>query len=475
MLFNSLTFFIFFIIVYSAYLFLNHKWQNRMLLVASYIFYGWWDWRFLFLIIISTSIDFICGLKIYESDNIKRRKFFLRLSIISNLTILGFFKYFNFFVSNLETLLGHCGIRMHLHLLHIILPVGLSFYTFQAMSYVIDVYRKETAATRKFSDYSLFIAFFPHMIAGPIQKAGQLLAQVASSRKITPDKFGEGCYLIFWGLFQKMFVADNLAKIVEPVFAGSAPYNGMMVLLALYAFAFQIFCDFAGYSDIARGLAKCMGFDFMVNFNLPYFAVNPRQFWQRWHISLSKWFKDYLYIPLGGNQGGIAMTCRNLGITMFLGGLWHGASWTFIIWGIYQGVLLILHRLLEPLLKKIPSPKGIFTEKLWFMIRVVFFFHLICFGWLIFRAQSMTQVFNMLHSMIFSFTTSGMDIKSVILGIVFFTWLLVLVQIVQFIKDDPLFISKSNVVIKALFFAACCYLIAKKGVPNGEAFIYYIF
>jgi D-alanyl-lipoteichoic acid acyltransferase DltB (MBOAT superfamily) len=446
-----------------------------MLLVASYIFYGWWDWRFLFLILISTSIDFICALKIYETDDIKRRKFFLYLSMIGNLSILGFFKYFNFFASNLQALLGHCGITIQLHILHIILPLGICFYTFQAMSYVIDVYRRETEATKNFLDYSLFIAFFPHMIAGPIQKAGQLLAQVASPRKLTPEKFGEGCYLIFWGLFQKMFVADNLAKIVEPVFAGSVPYNGMMVLLALYAFAFQIYCDFAGYSDIARGLAKCMGFDFMVNFNLPYFSVNPRQFWQRWHISLSKWFKDYVYIPLGGNQKGLAMTCRNLGITMFLGGLWHGAGWTFIIWGMYQGALIIVHRLLEPLLKKIPSPKGVITEKAWFLIRVVFFFHFTCFGLLIFRAQSITQILNMLHGIVFSFTAVGMNISSVALSIVSLTWLLVLVQAVQFIKDDPLFISRSNVVIKSLFFAACCYLVSKKGVSNGEAFIYYIF
>jgi alginate O-acetyltransferase complex protein AlgI len=266
-----------------------------------------------------------------------------------------------------------------------------------------------------------------------------------------------------------------LAKIVEPVFSGSAPYSGIQVLLALYAFAFQIFCDFAGYSDIARGLGKCMGFDIMINFNLPYFAQNPRQFWQRWHISLSSWLRDNLYVPLGGNRRGSFVTYRNLGITMFLGGLWHGAAWTFIVWGIYQGVLLIGHRMSEPLLKKIPSPKGLITEKIWSLIRVIFFFHLICLGWLIFRAQSMKQVFNMLHGLIFNFSSSGVSLPPVALDLVFLTWLLLLIQAVQFVRNDPLFIPKSNLVIKALFFAACLYLIAKKGIPNGEAFIYYIF
>jgi len=425
--------------------------------------------------IFSTSIDFFCGLKIDGSKDTQRRKFFLLVSICANLIILGFFKYFNFFVSSLQALLSGFGIAIHPQFLHIILPVGISFYTFQAMSYAIDIYRGEITATKKFSEFALFIAFFPQLVAGPIERAKHLLPQISLPRKLTPEKFGEGCYLIFWGLFQKMFIADSLARIVEPVFSAGAPYNGAMVLLALYAFAFQIFCDFAGYSNIARGLGKCMGFDIMVNFNLPYFAVNPREFWQRWHISLSSWLRDNLYIPLGGNRKGGLITYRNLGITMLLGGLWHGASWTFVIWGIYQGLLLIIHRLIEPLLKKIPSPKSILAVKVWFWIRVVFFFHLICLGWLIFRARSMTQVFSMLHSLIFNFTASGTGIKPAAFDLVFFIWLLILVQVIQFIKKDPLFILKSNVATKALFFAACCYLVAKRGLPNGEAFIYYIF
>lgn len=475
MLFNSFAFLVFFIIVFSLYIFLNHKWQNRLLLAASWVFYGWWDWRFLLLMIFSTSVDFFCGMKIQEIDDIKRRKFFLLVSIFSNLAILGLFKYFNFFASSLQALFGGLGITIQPHFLRIVLPVGISFYTFQAMGYAIDVYRREIPATRKFQEFALFIAFFPQLVAGPIEKAKHLLPQISSPRELTPEKFSEGCYLIFWGLFQKMFIADSLARIVEPVFRAGAAYNGAAVLLALYAFAFQIFCDFAGYSNIARGLGKCLGFDIMINFNLPYFASNPRQFWQRWHISLSNWLRDNIYIPLGGNRQGALVTYRNLGITMFLGGLWHGASWTFVIWGIYQGALLIIYKLLEPLLSKIPSFKNRLAVNAWMFIRVVFFFHLICLGWLIFRAQSMAQVYAMLRSMIFNFTGSGMNIIPAALDLAFFTWLLLLVQAAQFIKKDQLVILRTNAAVKALFFAACCYLIAKRGLPNGEAFIYYIF
>ena len=304
MLFNTLQFAIFFIIVYSLYLLFNHKWQNWMLLVASYIFYGAWDWRFLSLIFISTILDYICGLQIYKSRYLKRKRLFLFFSVFGNLAILGFFKYFNFFATNLQELLKIFGFSIHPHFLHIILPIGISFYTFQTMSYTIDIYRGRMAPTKKFFDLALFVAFFPQLVAGPIERAKHLLPQILVPRKLSLDKFYEGCYLIFWGLFQKVFIADNLAKIVDPVFAGNSPYNGIQVILALYAFAFQILCDFSGYSNIARGLGKCMGFDIMVNFNLPYFSTNPREFWRRWHISLSTWLRDYLYISLGGNRRG---------------------------------------------------------------------------------------------------------------------------------------------------------------------------
>ena len=472
MLFNSLQFAIFFMVVYGFYVVLSHKWQNRMLLIASCIFYGAWDWRFLFLMFTSITTDYFCAIKIHESNDEKTKKRFLYLSILVNLSILGFFKYFNFFANNLERLIHHFGFSTHSHILQIILPVGISFYTFQTMSYTLDVYRRELTPTKKFLDYALFVTYFPQLVAGPIMRAKDLLPQVLATRKLSLDKFYEGSYLIFWGLFQKIFVADNLAKIVDHVFASSGPYNGAKVLIALYVFAFQIYCDFAGYSNVARGLGKCMGFEIMINFNLPYFATNPADFWRRWHISLSTWLRDYLYIPLGGNRKGKFITYRNIAITMLLGGLWHGAAWTFVVWGAYQGLLLIIHRLFQPILAKIHNPKNVIIEKIWFYIRVAFFFHLVCLGWLIFRAKSMDQIFSMLGSLIFNFKIMpGINLFSII-GL---TWLLLAVEFEQFIKNDLMVIYKSNILLKAAIYVTCYYLIMIYGVSGGKEFVYFQF
>ncbi|MFH0812247.1 MAG: MBOAT family O-acyltransferase [Pseudomonadota bacterium] len=476
MLFNTLQFLFFFAIVYTLYLFLSHKWQNRILLVASYVFYGAWDWRFLFLILISTLLDYICGLKIHEAKERNRKRIFLFFSVFGNLSILGFFKYYNFFVSNLEALLSYFGLPLQPQFLNIILPVGISFYTFQTMSYTIDVYRGTIKPTKQFFDFALFVAFFPQLVAGPIERAGHLLPQILSPRKINVNTFYEGCHLIFWGLFQKVFIADNLAKIVDPVFAAPPPYDGIEVLCASYAFAFQIFCDFAGYSNIARGLGKCMGFDIMINFNLPYFAPNPREFWRRWHISLSSWFRDYLYIPLGGNKGGAFKTYRNVAITMLLGGLWHGASWKFVVWGAYHGVLLIMHRLLTPLFDKVSLTKSASIKQLWFLIKVIVFFHLICLGWLLFRAHSITQVGYLLQGLLFNFDVGfSPALGGYVIKLIFFTWVLILIQCAQVIKKEPLVIPTSNFLIKAVFYAVCYYLIIVYGVTGGEEFIYFQF
>jgi len=374
MLFNTIEFAVFITIVFSLYFIFNHKWQNRMLLVASYVFYGAWDWRFLSLIWVSTILDYFCGSRIESSQSSRRRKQLLFLSVLGNLSILAFFKYFNFFAGSFSELLTMFGLSVHPRYLNIILPIGISFYTFQTMSYSIDIYRGQLKATHRFFDFALFVAFFPQLVAGPIERAKHLLPQILSPRKITAEKIHEGCYLIFWGLFLKIFISDNLAQIVDPVFVEGQAFSGAAVLIATYAFAFQIFCDFAGYSNIARGLGKCMGFDIMLNFNLPYFATNPSEFWQRWHISLSSWLRDYLYIPLGGNRKGGLLTVRNLMLTMLLGGLWHGAAWTFIIWGAYHGLLLMLHQLVKPLLDKISPTQGSVGAKIWFLIRMIVFF-----------------------------------------------------------------------------------------------------
>ncbi|MDO8281278.1 MAG: MBOAT family O-acyltransferase [Thermodesulfovibrionia bacterium] len=450
-----------------------------MLLVASYVFYGTWNWKFLSLIFISTTFDYICGIKIHESTEIKKRKAFLFLSILGNLSILGFFKYYNFFASSLGGLLDYFGVSVELSILNFILPVGLSFYTFKAMSYAIDIYRKEIEPARKFLDFALYVSFFPQLIAGPIEKTNQLLPQIVATRKLKLTWFYEGCYLIFWGLFQKVFIADNLARIVNPVFAGPT-YNGATVLLAIYAFAFQIFCDFAGYSNIARGLGRLMGFDIMVNFRMPYFSTNPREFWQRWHISLSTWLRDYLYIPLGGNRKGVIRTCRNLFLTMLLGGLWHGAAWTFVIWGAYHGILLVLQRIFQPLIKTF-SFHNIIITKIWHLIRIIFFFQVICVGWLIFRARSISQVLEMLNSLFFNFSITP-DVIHMLFYFIFFIFFLLTIQIFQYIYDDLMVVLKWPTYAKTSFVLIISYLfiyVMALGedalIGGGRDFIYFQF
>jgi len=474
MLFNSLQFFAFFIIVYALYLLLPHKWQNRMLLAASCVFYGSWDWRFLFLLFTTISIDYICAVKIHDSTDDKRRRIFLRISIGANLLFLGSFKYFNFFAENLQGLLAHFGLHAPLFVLNIVLPLGISFYTFEAITYVFDVYRKAALPTRSFSDYALFVIYFPHLIAGPIMRANDLLPQIQNKRVVGPDKFYEGCYLVSWGLFQKICVADNLAKIVDPFFASQPPYNGAQVLLVLYAFAFQIYCDFAGYSNIARGLGKCMGFDIMVNFDLPYFASGARAFWQRWHISLSTFMKDYLYISLGGNRRGQIIAYRNLGITMLLGGLWHGASWTFVLWGAYHAVLVAAERLASSVIRMVRF-RPLITGKVWSAVKIIFFFQLVCLGWVFFRAESLHQAGLMLRSLIcFRFQAVGALYQTTV-GLISAVWFLVAMEIMQYRNNDQLAVFKWHWLLQGIIYSFIIFMIITNGSDGAKEFIYFQF
>jgi alginate O-acetyltransferase complex protein AlgI len=341
MVFNSLHFIWFFIVVYCAYRLLPHRAQNWLLLAASYYFYAAWDWRFLGLLMASTIVDYTCALAIARAAAPRRRRALLVLSLAFNLTLLGFFKYFNFFADNLHVIFSALGWSVDFVTLRVLLPIGISFYTFMTMSYVIDVYRREIPATRDLLDFAVFVAFFPHLVAGPILRAARLLPQIDAPRRITREQLRDGAWLIAWGYFQKVFVADNLAALADAVFAPAAQPSGINVLVGVYAFAFQIYGDFAGYSNIARGTSKLMGIELIENFRFPYFVRTPQIFWRHWHISLSTWLRDYLYIPLGGSRGPEWKTWRNLIITMGLGGLWHGAAWTFVIWGLYHGVLLV--------------------------------------------------------------------------------------------------------------------------------------
>lgn len=432
MLFNSFEFLVFLPVVIGIYYALQHRAQNAFLVLASCFFYASWDWRFLFPLLFSTTIDYFCANRIESllerGAPIVERKKFLYLSLITNLGLLGFFKYFNFFIDTFHALFLSVGVNMSLPVLQVILPVGISFYTFQALSYTIDVYRGKQHATRSFWDFFLAVLFFPHLVAGPIQRASNLLAQVMKPRQTTLTQVQDGLHLILWGYVKKVYIADSLAPIVNQIFNAESASGGEVIVAAV-AFAFQIYCDFSGYTDIARGVAKLMGFEFMLNFNLPYFATNPSDFWQRWHISLSSWLRDYLYISLGGNRRGEVRTYRNLMLTMVLGGLWHGAAWNFVLWGFYHGSLLIGHRLATPLLDRATVMMGGAWRTPWLIIRIASMFAMTCYGWLLFRATSFRQVVDMTFALLRPFENLPVDLLWQVLVLVA---PLMLVQLIQY-------------------------------------------
>ena len=346
MLFSQIEFIVFLAVIGSFLLAVRHHRARKLfLLAASYYFYAWWDWRFLSLILTSTIVDYFVGRGLRRTTHPGRRKTLLVISLACNLTLLGFFKYFNFFVGSLQTLLAPTGI--HLGTLSIILPVGISFYTFQTLSYTIDVYRNKIEPTDDFPDFALFVAFFPQLVAGPIIRASVFLPQLGTPRRLTWTRGLEGFRQFSMGLFKKVFIADRIAVFVDGVFENAGLFDGPTTWLAVLCYAVQIYCDFSGYSDMAIGTARALGYDFPPNFNYPYVARSVTDFWRRWHISLSTWLRDYLYIPLGGNRKGPRRTYLNLMITMLLGGLWHGAAWPFVFWGGLHGGALAVNKWLD--------------------------------------------------------------------------------------------------------------------------------
>ena len=383
MLFNSIEYLIFLPIVFLIYWLLRHKllWQNILLLVSSYVFYAWWDWRFLSLIIYSSFIDYIIGIKIAEADSSHIKKRLLLTSLISNLGLLAVFKYFNFFTTSFAQLMDSFGWQVDDVTLNIILPVGISFYTFQTLSYTIDIYRGKLQPSKKIIDFFTYVSFFPQLVAGPIERASNLIPQIETKRKISLDYFKEGLLQIFVGLFRKIVIADNLAIYVDTVYSDVSVYNSSTLILATIFYAFQIYFDFSGYSDIAIGTAKLFGFRFGRNFDTPYFSRSLTEFWRKWHISLSSWLRDYLYISLGGNRNGKMNMYRNLMITMLLGGLWHGSSWNFVIWGGIHGIFLAMEKLVF----------SKFNIKNFNFIGGFYMFVVVLVSWIFFRAQSFSD------------------------------------------------------------------------------------
>jgi alginate O-acetyltransferase complex protein AlgI len=351
MLFNSIGFAIFLPVVFFLYWFVakkNHRYQNILLFIASYFFYACWDWRFLFLLFFSTLLDYFTGLKMAGSKNVRSKKIWFWLSIIINLGFLGFFKYYNFFVTSFAEAALQLGFHLDIWTLSVILPVGISFYTFHGLSYVIDVYKNKIEVERNFIDYSVFVSFFPLLVAGPIERATHLLPQIKQERAFDYRKAIDGLKQILWGLFKKIVIADQCGQYANMIFDNSDNYSGSTLVLGAIFFSFQIYGDFSGYSDIALGTARLFGIELLRNFAFPYFSRDIAEFWRRWHISLSNWFRDYLYIPLGGSKGGIWMKVRNTFIIFLVSGFWHGANWTFIAWGalnaIYFMPLLLLNK-----------------------------------------------------------------------------------------------------------------------------------
>jgi D-alanyl-lipoteichoic acid acyltransferase DltB (MBOAT superfamily) len=372
---------------------LRHLW----LLSASYFFYGWWDVRFVALLMATTLLDYAMGLLIGRTQDHRRRKMFLCFSLCGNLGVLGFFKYFNFFAAEVTAGLGHLGLPALAPHLNVILPAGVSFYTFQSMSYTIDIYRGTLQPRRSLLDFATFISFFPQLVAGPIVRAAYLLPQLERPPKYDDRNISFGVYRILVGLAKKVIIADALGtNLVDPVFGTRLAAGNMAeaaapaIALAVYAYALQIYCDFSGYSDIAIGSARLMGFEFPENFNRPYQATDMRDFWRRWHMSLSTWLRDYLYIPLGGSRRGVGRTYFALIMTMFLGGLWHGAAWTFVLWGVYHGTLLALTRWWQRRRKNAGKAEATHPVVVWMKMAATF--NLVCFGWLLFRATSIGQV-----------------------------------------------------------------------------------
>ena len=409
MLFNSIEYLIFLPIVFCLYWFVfnkNFQLQNLLILISSYIFYSWWDWRFLSLIFLSTVVDYFVGIKIFNSQDINKKKMFLWFSLFFNLGLLGFFKYCNFFIESWVDLLSSIGYEnQNIWSLNVILPVGISFYTFQTMSYSLDIYFNKLKPTKDFISFASFVSFFPQLVAGPIERASNLLPQMLNKRNFTYNQGVDGLRLILWGMFKKIVIADQLALSVTPIFENYIDYNGGVLLLGLIYFSFQIYCDFSGYSDIAIGTSKLFGFEIMSNFKFPYFSRNIGEFWKRWHISLSSWFRDYLYIPLGGSRSGKWISLRNIFIIFIVSGLWHGANWTFIAWGLMHALLYIPLFLIgdnRKYMSNIVAENSILPSfKELYQMLVTFVF--VMFTWVFFRSDSVYDAFQYIYQLIYNF------------------------------------------------------------------------
>jgi|SRR5690554_699620 len=480
MLFNSLDFAVFFPIFFLLYWLVakNLELRNVFLLLSSYVFYAWWDWRFLFLIIFSSILDYVIGQKLGKLKNKRRRKGLLLISLLSNLGLLAYFKYANFFIDSFVNSFNFFGGSLDSFSLNIILPVGISFYTFQTMSYTIDIYRNKITPTKNWISFFAFVAFFPQLVAGPIERASHLLPQFSKVYKFKYSALKSGLLLVAFGLFKKMVIADRLAILVNQVYSDPTAHSGQELIIATVFFAFQIYCDFSGYSDIAIGLARTMGFDLMKNFNAPYFSKSITEFWRRWHISLSTWFRDYVYIPLGGSKNGTYKTYLNLFIVFVVSGLWHGAAITFIIWGAIHGIIIVLEKAFsnnELTIKRSGLISGTF-----FML---FTFTMVSVAWVFFRVNSFSDSIYIVKNLL----NFNQEINTYYhLGLATYEFKLALIVIVLLLIFDFIhkkynalrLLNKTNFVIRNVAYVVIIFSILIFGVygdENVSEFIYFQF
>ncbi|AWW32541.1 MBOAT family protein [Echinicola strongylocentroti] len=466
MLFNSIEFAFFLPIVFFIYwLVLKNtvKGQNIWLLVASYFFYGWWDWRFLFLILFSSVVDYTIGLNLHKATKESKRKLLLFLSVFINIGFLCYFKYFNFFLDSLNEAFTLLGKPLESSRLNIILPVGISFYTFQTLSYTIDIYKRKLEPTKDIVAFFTFVSFFPQLVAGPIERASHLLPQFSRKRNFSYDKVSEGGKLMLWGLFMKVVVADRLAVYVDDVYVLLDQHSWLTLFTAHAFFAFQIYCDFAGYSLIAIGCAKLFDFHLMDNFRRPYFATSFKSFWSRWHISLSTWFKDYVYIPIGGNRQGNFRAGVNLVVTFIISGFWHGANWTYIIWGALHG----FYQIMEKYVLKFKLPKAVN----WLIV-----FSLTCLAWVFFRAPSVGDAMTVLERIV-TFQGSGLyfgDKGIFLFGLMGLSILMLHDYVLEF-KPDYQFLYHRSPIVRYAAIVVLMVFITTFGVFDNSQFIYFQF
>lgn len=475
MLFNSFEYLVFLPTVFLLYWSLSKsfKLQNLFILIVSYLFYGWWDWRFLLLMAFTTLCSFLSGIFLEKAEN-KRliQKLISASNIILNLVILGIFKYYNFFGENFTVLCNALGFETHWTTVNILLPVGISFYTFQALSYTIDVYQHKIKPTSDIIAFFSFISFFPQLVAGPIERATNLLPQFLSPRRFEYDKAVDGVKQILWGLIKKMVIADNCADVVNQIWGNYTEHNSLMLILAAILFTFQIYGDFSGYSDIAIGSAKLFGVNLMKNFNLPYFSRDIAEFWRKWHISLTTWFRDYIYIPLGGSREGRYKSFRNTLIIFLVSGFWHGANWTFICWGLYHALLflpLLLTRRNRKYTNQIAQNSKLpsITESL----QMITTFSLVVLGWILFRATSINEAFDYIQKI---FTNASMPDEFIGKKAICFCLLLIIVEWIQRKKEHGFQFVISNKYIRYTFYIVAALIILTQSGQQVQ-FIYFQF